>query len=214
MAERSLEERIQRLEDVHAIQNLMGRYEYYHTAGLHEETADLFAKKAPDVKAEFVGWGVYEGLESIRKMFVNVHKALEGDRRGVLNVLPLTTPVIEVAGDGKTAKGVWIMTGVETMKISGKLEANWAWAKYGIDFIKEDGEWKFWHFHVYAVFHTPFGTSWVDAPGPVPFNPPEELAPDRPCTYHWVYSPTAITENVPEPPLPYETWDDSMSYVK
>jgi hypothetical protein len=48
MKEKSLKERIQRLEDIHEIQNLMGRHEYYHSAGMHkEELEELFAQKIP-----------------------------------------------------------------------------------------------------------------------------------------------------------------------
>jgi hypothetical protein len=34
----SLEERIQHMEDVHEIQNLMSKYVFLHMAGLHKET--------------------------------------------------------------------------------------------------------------------------------------------------------------------------------
>jgi hypothetical protein len=213
MAKKSLEERIQRLEDIHEIQNLMSRYEYLHTAGLHEETAELFAKRTPGVRAEVVGWGVYEGTEGIQKMFVGIHKFLVGDNIGIMNVHTLTTPVIELAGDGKTAKGVWISPGVETEKFKGKPQAHWAWAKYAVDFVKEDGKWKFWHFHVYALLHTPYEKSWVETFDELPFPPfPDELKSDRPTTYWWTYSPDAVTENVPAPPEPYETFDEATAY--
>ncbi len=213
MKAKSLEERIQRVEDLHEIQNLMSRYEYLHTAGLHEETAELFAKKTPGVRAELPSWGVYEGTEGIKRMFADVHKFVEGDRLGVLNVLPLTTPLIEVAGDGKTAKGLWISPGIETMKVEGKLQAFWAWPKYAVDFVKEDGKWKFWHMHIYVIIHTPYDQSWVEsARDDMPFGPiPKELEADRPVTYHWMYNPKIVTENVPKPPEPYETFDEDMA---
>jgi hypothetical protein len=60
------------------------------------------------------------------------------------------TPVIEVAGDGKTAKGIWYSIG---LAVRGSVDENgntsvgtgWMWEKYGVDFIKEDGGWKIWH---------------------------------------------------------------------
>ena len=69
MVTNSLEKRVQRLEDIHEIQNLMSRYEYLHTAGLHEETAEMFAKNIPGVRAEIGPWGVYEGTEGIRRLY-------------------------------------------------------------------------------------------------------------------------------------------------
>ena len=73
MATKSLEERIQRLEDIHEIQNLMSRYEYLHTARLQEELAELFATKTPGVRAEIANWGVYEGSEGVRRLYVGAH---------------------------------------------------------------------------------------------------------------------------------------------
>ena len=213
MAEKSLEERIQRLEAVNEIQNLMSRYEYLHTAGLHEKTAEMFAKKAPGVKATFPAWGVYEGTESIRRAFVGVHSFQDGDRIGKMRMHTLTTPVIEVAGDGKTAKGVWISPGHETMPDkSGELKAYWAWAKYGCDFVKEDGKWKFWHIQIYGIFFNPYDQSWVESGPPALVDIPNELMGDRPNTYFWMYSPDVATENVPAPPEPYETFDETFSY--
>ena len=210
MALKSLEERIQRLEDIHEIQNLFSRYEYYHTADMQEETVELYAQKAPDVSAEIANWGVYVGIEGIKRLFLGLHR--QGGEEaliGGMHMHTLTTPVIEVAGDGKTAKGVWISPGHETMKAGEKPQAAWCWLKYGCDFIKEDGKWKIWHSHVYPIFMTPYEKSWVEAPPSTSFprTVPDELKPDRSTTHLWEYSPDRKIENVPAPPEPYETWD-------
>src|ERR1035438_7351015 len=60
------------------------------------------------------------------------------------------TPVIEVASDGKTAKGLWYSIGQAvrgSVAADGKtsVTTGWMWEKYGVDFIKEDGKWKIWH---------------------------------------------------------------------
>lgn len=215
MTEKSLEEKIERLEAVHEIQNLMGRYSYYHTANMHEETVELWAKKTPGVRADIPSFGLYEGIEGIERLFVGAHNILgEEARIGEMHMHTLTTPVIEVAGDGKTAKGVWISPGHETNGLSGKMQAFWAWLKYGADFVKEDGKWKFWHLRVYGIFFTPYEKSWVESalpPGEVSL--PNEVKPDRKTTYWTSYSPTGKTELIPVPPEPYEAWDESMSYV-
>ena len=49
---KSLEDRIQRLEDVREIENLMAKYAYLHTAGMHEDTVELFAQETPGVRVE------------------------------------------------------------------------------------------------------------------------------------------------------------------
>lgn len=214
MAPKSLEERIQRLEDIHEIQNLMSRYSYLHTAGMHSETVDLFAQNTPGTRAELPEWGVYEGIEGIRRLYPGLHNYFEGDRIGQMHQHTLTTPVIEVAGDGKTAKAVWISPGHETGPFKdGKLKAYWAWCKYGCDFVKEDGKWKIWHLHVYGIFFTPYDQSWVETgPPAMPMSVPEELKSDRPNTYMWTYTPTGRCELVPVPPEPYETFDEGTAY--
>ena len=60
------------------------------------------------------------------------------------------TPVIEVAGDGKTAKGIWYSIGIgvrPNVNSDGTYtkSTSWMWEKYAVDFIKEDGKWKIWH---------------------------------------------------------------------
>lgn len=213
-AQRNTQLQVQRLTDVYEIQNLMSRYEYYHVAGMHEQSVALFAQHAAGVRLEIADFGVYDGIDSVRRFYIGANQFAEGDRVGHLHLHTLTTPVIEVAGDGQTAQGVWVSPGVETGPARGEMRAMWAWVKYGVDFIKEDGEWRFWHFHVYRVLMAEPGQSWADgAPRPPPVLP-EAIRPDRPNTYSWRYGPNAVTENVPAPPTPYETWDDSRAYVQ
>jgi hypothetical protein len=205
-----------RLLDWHEIRNLMGRYEYLHTDGLHEETANLFARHTPGVKLEIANFGVYDGFESIRRFYVGANAFAEGDRIGHLHLHTLTTPVIEVAADGQTAQGVWISPGVETgpRRDSGEMMAMWQWVKYGVDFVKEDGRWRFWHFHMYRIFMAGYDQSWADVPPRPPATLPPEIGPDRPNTYEWIYGPQATTENVPVPPAPFEHWDEECAYVR
>jgi ketosteroid isomerase-like protein len=208
----SLEQRIARLDAVRQVQNVMGRYSFWHTANMHAECADLFALKTPGTRAEMM-WGVYSGAGGIRRLYEGWHRALgpEADV-GAMHMHTLTTPVIEVAGDGQTARAVWVSPGHET--IDG--HANWAWCKYACDFTVEDGEWKIWHLHVYGIFFTPYDQPWT-APGDdaavvdPPFTPPE-LAADRPPTTRWMYTPDAVYVNEPAPPAPYDTFDEGESY--
>jgi hypothetical protein len=216
MTEKSLEERIERLEAVHEIQNVMGRYSYLHTADKQEETVALWAKKTPGVRANVPSFGLYEGIEGIRRLYVGAHQAMgEEARIGQMHMHTLTTPVIEVAGDGKTARGVWISPGQETTTSPGsKPKAHWAWLKYGADFVKEDGKWKFWHLQVYGLFFTPYEKSWVEESiHAEEMALPDELKPARKTTYWTSYTSTSKQVLIPAPPEPYETWDESMSCI-
>jgi hypothetical protein len=206
----STEAEVDRLIAVHEIQNVMGRYEYFHAAGLDEDVIALFAQKTPGTRLE-LNRGVYEGIEGVRKFVMTTAKG-EGNRIGHLHLHAVTTPVIEVAGDGKTAQGVWISPGVETGPgQNGGFNADWSWLKYGVDFVKEDGHWKFWHLHMYRIFTVPYNKSWAEIPPPTPRTAPEA---DRPATFYAGYSTTAAPEYAPAPPTPYATWDESRAFVK
>ena len=223
MATESLEERIERVEkmarralDFQEVANLMGRQVYMHEAGMDPEFPDtLFAKKTPGVSWEVAYFGKWVN-EGIRKP-LSKHSDYP---IGTLFEHTLASPVIEVAADGKTAKGVWMSPGHETApdQETGKLRSYWCWSKYGCDFVKEDGQWKLWHYHSYRTFRTPFDVAWVD------WNELDKTEegrkftegllgkPELPTTYDHPYSTGTLPELVPEPPEPYETFDDSKAY--
>jgi hypothetical protein len=215
--------RIQRLEDVHEIANMMGRYVYQHEQQRDPEFYDtMFAKKTPGVSWEVAHMGVFKGREGIKRA-LDAHGP-KGDKPapGTLFIHTLTSPVIEVAGDGKTAKGIWTSPGAETvgeMK-NGKPRGFWAWTKYGCDFVREDGRWRIWHYHVYRIFMTPSDTDYgeeyemkvLDAPGSEAGPGSMRMQPDGPPTYDNPYCSTYIPEGIPAPPEPYETFDLATSY--
>lgn len=91
-----------------------------------------------------------------------------------------TTPVIEVAADGGTAKGLWIMAGLESgltdpaeaerippfffasQDVDGqKVWAHWVWCKYGVDFRKQHGQWRIWRFRCFEVARAPYDENWI-----------------------------------------------------
>jgi hypothetical protein len=200
----------ERLQAVIEIQNLMGRYEYLHTAMQHRKIAELFAKKSPEVSAEMAGLGNWIGAEGIDKLFCGMFYLIEEDPRGKMFMHTLTTPVIEVAGDGKTAKGIWLSPGQETApdRKTGRFQAAWAWCSYECDFIKEDGRWKFLHFRLNPILYAPYEKSWVE----VPYNPPEfgahlpdKVKPTKPNNNWPAWSPTVSPTDKRLPPEPYET---------
>lgn len=221
---------IERLKAVNEIQNLMSRYEYLSTAGQNLEILEMFAKKTPGVVAHFESWGNWEGTKGIQRIYgpggLYDPNRENKDRHGTLIMHTLTTSVIEVARDGKTAKGAWIAPGFITLKEreidhegnklpnAGKLTARWSWYKYGVNFVKEDGEWKFWHFRVSPVIACPYDKSWVEVPRIDPrkdYYPPE-VSPDTVNNEWYGWTPDIIPENKPLPPEPYEAFDEKTAY--
>jgi hypothetical protein len=215
----NIDQRAARLEAAAQVRNVMGRYSYWHSANMHAECVDLFALGTPGVRAEMM-WGVYDGADGIRKLYEGWHRHLgPAADVGSMHMHTLTSPVIEVAGDLRTARGVWISPGHETMgpaEGGGQARAHWAWCKYGCDFAVEDGAWKIWHLHVYGIFFTPYDQPWTaatdDAPVVDPPFTPAALAADRPPTTRWMYSANAVYVNEPAPPDPYDTFDERDAY--
>ncbi len=215
----SLELRLERLQAVRDVQNQMSRYTYYQSAAMQEETIALFAQHTAGVRVEML-WGVYDGLDGVKKCYKLdhlQHDDLKG-RAGVMQIDTLTTPIIQVAGDGKTAKGIWISPGLDTRLVDGKPSAKWAWYKYGADFVKEDGAWKIWHLHIYGIFLTDYHKSWAEGT-PVKFDANytglvgHKMHNDRPPTTSWWFSAdTVFPDDQPSIPQPYETFDEKTAY--
>jgi hypothetical protein len=218
---KSLEARVQRLEDVEEIQKLMSRYAYLNTAHMHDELIEqLFSKKTPGQKVQIDGWGIWEGPDAAYRCYHGAHGWIERTLLGLPGTMmqhAFTTPLIEVAGDGKTAQGVWISPGHEARPSGGTVTAFWVWVFYSNDFVKEDGAWKIWHHRVTEILFSRADGDWTTANVlSEEMNPewPEECKPDRPSPPQWKYSPTAITVLDPAPPEPYETWSDELSYIE
>ena len=214
--------KLERLEAVQACRNLMGKYSYYHTAFRNKDYIDLWAKRDDDLLV--MPCGSYKGFEGVKACYLKDH----GDRNepGMLDTLKgavmmheMDTEVIEVAADGKTAKGAWISPGHETYVDGqvpgrpdetgdGKAHAEWCWGKYAVDFIKDaDGQWKIWHMRLYPLFKCEYGTSWVDAEQPTA----DEFAFTRAekNVSMWTYSPHEVyPANEPAIPWPYKSFDD------
>lgn len=212
----SLEEKIQRTLDYQEIENLMNRYEVKLTGGCYEEVENMFAKKTPGIRVEMM-WGVYEGTEGIKRLFSRFHREMQGDtgalKPGVMFSLPNSNPIIEIAGDEKTAKGVWVCMGHNTVASEGgKTQAYWSYARRATDFVKEDGEWKIWHYHVYGGFSTSYEKSWTEGFDHREMPLTEATKPDKPPTTYWMYKPDVPFRYEPVPPEPYETFDDKDAY--
>jgi hypothetical protein len=209
--------RIARAQAVSACENLMDKYQIYHMRGMRTEETELFALKTPGACVEML-WGIYDEPEGVLKW-----KRSEGyekpPQKGMFPLHCMTTPIIEVAADGETAKGLWLMMGAESGKMPGEDEvrANWAAGQFAMDFIKEDGEWKIWKYNTTGLVYSPFDKGWHRENGIPKFmleaDRPEWEKPDRPASYPWMAQVGDYFEDIPPIPLPYETWDDSLACI-
>ena len=268
-----LAEKVDRLEARAAIENLMGRYQYLHTADLNVEILDKLWSHSDQASLEDAYNGVYSGWrgQGVPDYFMEKYGmerymlSMEGPgpggpppgelpplpdedgpgspggpmpdfpaspprkKEGKLIVHAMTTPVIEV--DGDRAYGVWISAGHESGAFSeGELShiprvdagqpnefgervlADWVWLKFGVHFIREDGQWKILKLHIYDIFRCPFYEDWVTfshrrlaeealMDSQTRFGM-SGTTPAGPTTFHWQYAADAVSVLEPAPPEP------------
>lgn len=207
-----LELRIQRLEAVNAIQNLMSTYEYYHSAYQNDRIPALFVDRE-DIEIDMV-FGRYRGRDAARRFYVRTldKGAPPPDLRGEMVEHQLNTPIIEVAGDCQTAKAVWSSPGQEAhvfrwMQGTPRI-GFWSYGRYSVDFINTDNGWRIWKLRFYQTFATDYYSSWVeDKELPGPPNPKGDAAPDLPASVEGRYSLHSSPALVPVPPVAYETYE-------
>ena len=220
---------VERAQAVNEIQRLIGHYYNNHVMGTSDEymtmstSWQLFADR-PDTTYEVADYGYFVGFDNVKAFLAPVahHAETEHDPdqpyKTAMMEHWLTTPMIVVADDGQTARGVWHAPGSET---AGEM-CQWALGRVACDFIKESGEWKIWHYHYYRIFRTDFDTPWneMDQRKISRHRDKESYRanggdPDRiyPPTYFKPYGFTEALEPIPPTPEPYATWTDDRPIV-
>lgn len=154
-------QKTQRLLDLAEINNVASAHEYLHGALMHKEEIEQ-AWSARDDVTWTNNTDKYANRNSLMAFYVENLKNFP--HKGALWWHMLTTPYIEVSGDGKTAKGIFMSFGNVSGKMGpGPAMAQWTQEKYGIDFIKENGRWKIWHLRTYVEFYTSTDKSWTNS---------------------------------------------------
>ncbi|WP_313803733.1 nuclear transport factor 2 family protein [Sphingobium sp.] len=157
-----------RIVALNDIQNLMGRYNHQGTMKGEGTLADLFA-----LRTEGVSWKTPGGPVGIAAMKARFADPDEVQAPGILHMHSMLSPVIEVAGDGETAKGVWDSFGAS---VNGPDDVGgWLAVKYGVDFVKEDGVWKIWHLQVYPFYSTKYDKSITQTAKERAARPPQPM---------------------------------------
>lgn len=202
--ELSTRQMAQRALDIQDVQNLASAYSHYYFQKNFDEVANLFALKTPGVSYKVPTGPV--GGDAIRANLAQRKADLLAGKvpGGQFNFHPNESPYIIIAGDGKTAKGVWDMFGID----ADSADSRWLYLHKACDFIKEDGVWKIWHMQDYPVFVTPFGKSPSQsaAEGFYKGRAAEKAG-------FWVYDGKSLPPmTTPKLPKPYQTFDPKDSY--
>ena len=235
----TLEDLVGRWEDQRAIKNLMGKLANVLILNQEERIYPMFWSNGDDVCLGFND-GYYCGAQAVRgyydacaergrlvsrllqKRFPERLGSLSGEELqgiGPFKVYPITGAIIEVAGDGKTAKGLWSCQGAHNDVEACGPVARWTWGYYCVDFRKEDSGWKIWHMQYLNDVDALCGQSWGKPEKPYPELP--EFAPLKEFRYpkytvqkclRPYYSPDRPLTPPPACPVPYEHFEDTFSY--
>ena len=237
----STEEMIARWEDQRNIKNLMGKYANCVILNREAEIFDAFwAKGKQDVYLGFND-GAYKGCDAVKSYYDaeservgiagkilqekfpdELGKLSDEELFGVgpFKVRPLACPVIEVASDGNSAKGLWHCQGAYNPVDEAGPVAYWTWGYFAVDFAKEDGEWKIWHLLYVNDVDSICGQSWGKPVKPYPELPEFARLKDfkypeysEKKTIREYYSPTRPLTPAPRIPEPFDTFDDTFSYA-
>ena len=236
----STEQLMDRWEDQRFIKNLMGIYVNYVILNKDADLfPDLWSQKAKDVCLG-LNHGWYVGAEAICGYYNSIHRRNElvaaslqkrfpeelGQKTpeeifgiGTFRVLPVSCPVIEIAADGKTAKGLWYCQGSHAQVLGCGPTSNWTWGYYAADFIREGDAWKIWHLQYTNDVDSTCGKSWGKPFEPLPQLPEfaeladyELPAPTVETCLRKAYAPDRVLTPAPPCPVPYATFADTFSY--
>jgi SnoaL-like domain len=140
----SIEERIQRLEDLEAIKQLKHRYATHCDDGYPPDLlAPLFTENAI---WDGHGLGRFEGREAIRAFFAGCSKTV------TFAVHHVTNPVIRV--DGDRASGDWVLW--QPIVFARGNRAAWLAARYHDRYVRVVGEWRFEHVEIDVKALSPY----------------------------------------------------------
>lgn len=233
------EELLIRVWDREDIQDIMNLRAYYSANEERcREINELWVTEEKYQKSASFGknWGFYTGIESIRNYYVVEHqkkmesyleaycatrpeikKEKENLGYGYMTLQPISAPSIQIATDGKTAKGLWYSIGhQEVPQKDSTVQAHWTAMKIAADFVKEEKTgWHIWHLLEISDSYWEPGINYHDE---IPvfedsendllrieFGKPDIEIQTHDRQFCWA-------DNYPSMPEPYVTFTDEISW--
>ncbi len=195
---------LSRVKDYIEIWKLQSRYAHLYFMLRNSEIPSLFAQKTPGVSIDIEDAGIYEGIEGVKRFWTTVLSEERVRSPGWLAVHMTQNPIIEINKAGTRAKGVWFSHGSVSMRREGKLDCLLCLGKYDMEYVKEDGEWKFFKLAYRIAYMCPLDKGWVEEPITGSIAGVPDNSPDRPATNYLPYSRYRINIFPPPPPEPYK----------
>lgn len=136
---------------------------------------------------------------------------------GLCSMHTLPSPVIEVAEDAMSVKACFYTMAVLSSRFSsyGLPFLDYSYERYGLDFLKEDGEWKFLNMRICSdlvgsadEYNWPLARDISEA-----FPDSSFMEFDVPGPLHFNYSPIRPPQTTPGLPVPYKTFSETFSYA-
>ena len=235
------DEYIVRMWEKEYLQDLAARFMYAWSNGERREALDKYwvQKTHNQRDASFgVNNGFYVGMdEVVRHLVAQYEEECKADLKAFQEARPekgytgadlglgktllhdCTTPLLYIADDGETAKGIFNIRGsYNKVTVSGPI-AYWIFGWAAVDFVREADGWKIWHMqwlqNVNAQCGTPFGVEPEQFPAieayadMASFRMPEPTV--KTCLMENYYTDRPFTKS-PKVPEPYETFSDTFSY--
>ena len=237
----TLEQRIHNAIGSQTVQEYKARHAYLHGVFYSREEWDLMWYRSVNTTwahqfGRMVGWDeVY--LNSVEHMdriavtsnleaMVNYPVFQGHDLRsvGCSGCHVLSSDVIEVADDGRSARASYLTPGtlMGSVGMSGEGRSGiWLWERYGSDFVYEDGRWQWFHEQVCPDIAGCYDAQdwardryldYLDRDlhiGEVGGRPAQL---SEPGLFHADYSIVQTVQNTVPPPKPYQTLDDDNTY--
>lgn len=215
------QEMLRRVLDVEECKNLVSRQMLNYNGGNWEESLNqLWVQEPEHQETASYGspWGFYTGMKSVRRYYVDGMNRQISTHSGVSLFRGANTPVIFVAGDGKTAQGMFLMSGEETWeRQDGSVDALHLYGRIAVDFIREEQGWRIWHWVDIYQMTNPVGEDISTSP--VTCLPEEKLLkpmflqsqPDIQMDTH--YPEYHDTDGWPQYPSAHDTYDKTHSYA-
>ena len=234
------EQLLTRWEQLRAIKNLMGRMSADYTLKKEGQMPLTYWSCREDISfGTNEGW--YVGRENVIRYYKGLEAQIDAQSKliaelfpkelgemdetslhgvGVMDYKPIDTPVIEIAGDGQTAKGLWCIRGSHTKITPSGPVGYWEWGYFAADFILENGEFKIWHLQYLQEVCRPNGHNWYDPedqiyPEKAEFAPVKDFSfpkPDHPQALRERYHLDRPFQKTPQVPEPYDTFKNTFTY--
>jgi len=180
---KTLQEQTRTMQDIEEIKKLQRAYGYYLENWMTDEVADLFSD-SPDTVL-LVHAGEFRGKEGVKRFFrprtINKGRRMPEFFHQVMQL----SPIIDVAPDGKTARGRWYGFGANASPVKDGVFQGWMDGVYENEYVKEDGKWKIKKLGWYMYFFAPYAVGWVE--------------PERQCDKSFRHQPPDLSPDGPSP---------------